>query len=270
MFRVDSGVIKTAPAKSSQSKGESGLQRAAGPPTDTGGWLCPRSPSPCVAQHALASAKPTALAFGDEGPDVSWCAGGARPASGVPYAPSLAGFPWRRAPLRTFLVLLMNQNVLWVMKTIWLPHARPLGEPVVLGVPSVSLRGAASARFPWWPGNPCGRRGRRPVHLSARVCRRRQSPDVAAEDKAGLFPETAETIFGFNEMNPFLGKLRPFSEETRLSQETHSPSLRDGVEVSGEGQRMGSTELAAEASLLGSPQRCPRPQKTPAGPPGPG
>lgn len=192
--------------------------------------------------------------------------------------------PSQRGPLRSFVggVPLASRSLAHISGPSN-ESKRLVGYENHMAAPRAPARGASGFRGPFGvaPGGserpislvawePLRQRGRRPVHLSARVCRRRQSPDVAAEDKAGLFPETAETIFGFNEMNPFLGKLRPFSEETRLSQETHSPSLRGGAEVSGEGQRMGSTELAAEASLLGSPQRRPRPQKTPAGPPGPG
>lgn len=270
MFRVDSGVIKTAPAKSSQSKGESGLQRAAGPPTATGGWLCPRCPLP-VRRTACFGVRQT------HGTCV-WGRGTGRELVRGRRPPS------QRGPLRSFVggVPLASRSLAHISGPSN-ESKRLVGYENHMAAPRAPARGASGFRGPLGvaPGGserpislvawePLRQRGRRPVHLSARVCRRRQSPDVAAEDKAGLFPETAETIFGFNEMNPFLGKLRPFSEETRLSQETHSPSLRGGAEVLGEGQRMGSTELAAEASLLGSPQRRPRPQKTPAGPPGPG
>ena len=234
MFCVDSGpLIKTARVKNSLIKGKVTLKeqfdcrlpwvgrgRGVAPlvlPSFKGTGNC--GPSLCVMQRAGPSHSPCLTdssesisfqfqRFDNSAGEARWFAGGARSQRG--HGCKFRGSPRHSFHSCTVLVVLMNQNVLSVIKTICLLYAFLLGKPVVLGTPEL-LQGTASLTSAFHPRsrNHGGRTGM----LHAVVClfgQQVRAVGIGTGHRESLVCEKAAIIFRFNERNHFLGKWGPF------------------------------------------------------------
>lgn len=120
------------------------------------------------------------------------------------------GFPPCGFHLHTIWVVLSNQNVLSVIKTICLLCAFLLEKPVVFGTLGVA-QGHSNLKSPFHPRSRKPRGGiEMPSSCLPAFPGRDGDGGGGVEDKGGLFHQTAEIILGFDEMNHFLGKLELF------------------------------------------------------------